>query len=391
MTPTDRLTDDHVYLLVNAVRQRLTEGASMSEILSSDLLADVDSAMRLTIAEILPTLVSETSAASGEISRIDALALRMSARGHSGLLTYIRKIGFFDLSKRIRELEVSDFGSECLLFLARDTDHSGRRVAIKVPFVDYSQPLSIDTDQLSRRRRRFLHEAAVLRKMNGTALPELVDAVIKDNPLFPRGIPPSVRGHEVFVVMQFVRGTRVDLQARQYHRDGRPCCATHLALQFGTAFLLLQQEIAARLGTAWYYTDIKPENAIASDVVRVVDAASIYSPEDETPPRRSDLYLSPEDLRRSRSTGLVPDDGYVCRSVARGVQILACNSSAVVGDALPPWAGHVSKEVCDAIDHANASPLRVDEFLRTLRALLPRVDCGHQRSGSSAKVVVNLP
>ena len=311
---------------------------------------------------------------------VDVLALRLSASGRPGLFDYILKVGAFSVGNAHRAVRLLDFGAESLVFLGEES--SGAPVAIKLPFVDFTNLAHLDLDQLLRRRRRLVHEATMLRALAGTALPAFVAEHTGHNPLFPTGIPPSLRDMEQFLVIEYVKGFRVDGLARSLHQQERACCALRLASQFAATFFDLSEAIAAQIGPEAAYTDIKPENALLQDSeIRIVDASSIVSSSKAAEPHSfsvSELYLNPIDYRQWVAGELVPNPCFIVRSVVRAVHSLVANAPLFVAEASPPWPAGALVDLGPTLD-ALAADLKIEirRAADASHALLERSACEH--------------
>jgi hypothetical protein len=344
--------------------------------------------LRRTTREQLAAVLAEVNRlrpSTGAAEPASVLAVRMGAGGHPGLLDHIQRAGPFMVGGTHRVVHLLDFGAQSLVFLGEDMNRSP--VAIKVPFVDYTDLARLDVDRLQRRRQGLLHEAEMLRTFAGTAFPRFIAEHIGQNPLFPPGLPSFLRDNERFLVLERIEGQRVDTYGRVLHRQGRPCCARRLAAQFGVAFLDLAATIIERLGANAAYTDVKPENALLhKSTVRVVDASSIAY---DSPSRGgiavSELYLDPLDRKRWVRGELLPDAGFTIRCVARCMRVLCSNAPLFVGEQSPPWSGPEDGlgATVDGLVAYDTPDLRA--AADTLRLALSQLQCVHGRGPLSVE------
>lgn len=323
--------------------------------------------------------VSQLRGNTNQQSAPDWLTLRMIASGRQALLEHIRKTGAFDLGEQYRALRLIDFGAESLIFLG-ESRIAKEKIAIKLPFVDYTDLAHLDVEQLLRRRQRLRHEAELLHKLRGSVLPAFVREYVGPNPMFPIGLPPFLRTEEQFLIMELIHGTRVDLVVRGFHKQERACCTPRLAVQFAIAFLSLAYDIERSMGPKAVYTDIKPENALVQGtIVRIVDAASIartavLGARFVT----SELYLDPVDLARFRTGTLVPDIFFTLRSLARCMRLLVSNLPMFVGQPAPEWPPHLVQSLGSVIDALLARPsIAFAEAISDFMAVLGKLQCTH--------------
>jgi hypothetical protein len=370
-----RPIDAGVFEEIVRINQELYTGTDVW-VVPDQVWQGLDDEQRMLLLAELQRIGAAPFAASAGRIQAEPHALRLVSRGFPELLARIRKLEPFQLGVRYTGLRLIDFGGESFVFRGRD-ESTGHDVVVKMSFVDFSGAARVDVEQLRRRRRRLRKEAAVLARMRGTVLPDLVDELQDQNPFFPRSFPPFLRAEEVFVVMEYIAGTRFDLHVRHLHRDGRGCCARGRTLELAIAFLDLQREIADRLGAASIYTDIKPENALVGERIRIVDASSVHLADEDGPAHVSELYLDPADHRAWAAGALRLDDGYVLRSVARCVRMLATNAPAVIGAALPPWPDATPAAFRASIDDLPGA-VTLARATTALQTLLPELACSHR-------------
>lgn len=345
-------------------------------IISKELHLQVDRVRLLRIAGELQTMRAGRHARES----VNVVALRLSARGHPGLFDYILKVGEFSVGNAHRALRLLDFGAESLVFLGEDL--RGVAVAIKIPFLDFTNLAHLDVDQLLRRRRRLAHEATMLRALPETALPAFVAEHVGRNPLFPPRMPPFLRDAEQCLVTEYVNGERIDTLARSLHQQGRGCCSLRLAAAFAATFFDLSEVIANRLGPEAVYTDIKPENALLQDSeIRIVDASSILPSSLIGDPRSlsvSALYLDPIDHRQWTAGKFVPNPAFIVRSVVRAVHSLVADAPLFVGQASPSWPPGALIDLGPALD-ALVTDLKIDlrHAADISHALVERLACEH--------------
>lgn len=311
---------------------------------------------------------------------INALALRLSASGSPELFNYIHRAGEFPVGGAYRALRLLDFGAESLVFFGEDKQ-TGTPVAIKVPFLDFTNLARLDVDQLQRRRRRLAHEAEMLRTLDSTALPAFIAELVSRNPLFPPRVPPFLRDSEQFLIIEYVDGVGVDALARFLLRHERECCALRLAAEFAATFFNLSEVITARIGSHAIYTDIKPENALLQDSgMRIVDASSIVP--DATVGLGqipvSEVYLDPADHEQWSAERLIPTPAFIARSVVRAAHALVANTPLLVAQPSPPWPPSALNDFGPTMDGivANAK-IDLRGATDTSNALLNRLACGH--------------
>jgi serine/threonine protein kinase len=316
---------------------------------------------------------------AGARGSVNLLALRLSASGRPDLFDYILKVGEISVGSAYRAVRLLDFGAESLVFLGEDI--RGAPVAIKVPFLDFTNLARLDVDQLLRRRRRLAHEANMLRTLTGTVLPAFIAEQITQNPLFPPRIPPFLRDSEQFLIIEYVNGARVDALARFLLQQKRGCCALRLAAEFATTFFNLSEIITERIGPDAAYTDIKPENALLQDSgMRIVDASSIVI-NITTEPRSfsvSEVYLDPIDHQHWTAENLVPTPAFIVRSVVRAAHALVANTPLFVAQASPSWPPVALDDFGPTMDGMAAdSKIDLRRATDTSNALLNRLVCGH--------------
>lgn len=316
---------------------------------------------------------------AGDHGLVNVLALRLSASGYPDLFDYIVRAGEFSVGNAYRMVRLLDFGAESLVCLGEDI--RGAPVAIKTPFLDFTNLAHLDVDQLLRRRQRLVHEAKMLRALTGTALPSFIAAQVTRNPLFPPRIPPFLRDSEQFLIIEYVNGARVDALARFLLQQKRACCALRLAAEFTATFFNLSEVIAARIGSDAAYTDIKPENALLQDSgMRIVDASSIVT-NIKTEPRSfsvSEVYLDPIDHRHWTGGSLVPTPAFIVRSVVRAAHALVDNTPLFVAQASPTWPPNALIDFGPTMDDLAAdSKIDLRRATDTSNALLSRLACEH--------------
>jgi hypothetical protein len=310
------------------------------------------------------------------------LALRLSASGRPDLFDYIHKAGEFPLGEAYRAIRLHDFGAESLVFFGEDT--SGTPVAIKAPFLDFTNLARLDVDQLLRRRHRLAHEADMLRALNGTAFPSFIAEQVTQNPLFPPRIPPFLRDSEQFLIVEYVEGIRADTLARFLLQQKRECCALRLASEFAMTFFNLSETIAERIGVDAAYTDIKPENVLLQDSgMRIVDASSIVT-NIATEPRLfsvSEAYLNPIDHQHWAAGCLVPTPAFIVRSVVRAAHALVATTPLFVAQASPSWPPCALADFGPTMDGMAAdSQIDLRSAADISNALLNRLACEHGTS-----------
>jgi len=316
---------------------------------------------------------------AGSPEKVDVLNLRLSARGYPGLFDYILKAGAFSVGNSHRAVRLLDFGAESLVFFGEN--RAGVPVAIKIPFLDFTNLGHLAVDQLLRRRRRLVHEGNMLRALEGTAFPRFIASHVGHNFFFPSRIPSFLSDSEQFLVIEYVKGLRVDALARLLHKHNRGCCVLHLAVKFAATFFDLSEEIAVRIGPKSVYTDIKPENALVQETeIRIVDASSII-PGDLTEPSSfsvSEAYLDPIDHQKWKIGKLVPQPAYVVRSVVRIVRALVANTTLFVGQPSPAWPSDVPVDPASTLNSL-ATDLKIDlrRAAEVSHALLERLTCQH--------------
>ncbi|HEY4641690.1 MAG TPA: hypothetical protein VII75_10125 [Thermoanaerobaculia bacterium] len=325
------------------------------------------------LARVLARLRKQASGASTQ----PLLALRLSARKRPHLFSYLQRMGRFAVES-YRTIRLLDFGSESLIFLSEDI--SGNLVAIKLPFIDFTDLARIDVQQVRRRRNRLAREAETLARLDRTALPRLIASWQGINPLFPSALPPFLREQERFLALEYLPGARVDACASALRRIGRSCCVTRLAVAFVEAFVDLSLDIQARLGAGVLYTDIKPENGIVQPGgIRIVDASSIVEINAATRNLPiSELYLHPVDHREWLAGRLLPSSGFILRTAVRAARSLVDAGTLFVGEDLPSWPQTVRGDVVDIFDSlASIDDSSLEEASAILGDLMERASCDH--------------
>jgi hypothetical protein len=323
-----------------------------------------------------------TASATGAV---DVLALRLAASGRPVLLNYIRSIGEFPLTSAHRVTHLIDFGAESLVFAGQN--NNGNRVAIKIPFLDFTNLAKLDVEQLLRRRRRLVHEGRMLRAMSDTFFPAFISEYITRNPFFPSRIPPFLRDSEQFLVLEYLNGIRVDAVARILHEQKRECCVLRLTAKFAATFFQLSMEIPKRIELKATYTDIKPENALLQDSeLRIVDASSIVFPSMDDEERSfcvSEAYLDPIDHFQWRNGSLALTPALTIRSVVRCAHRLAANMPLLQGQANPPWPMSALSALGPTLDALSSThDADLGRCADVCQELLHRLTCNHG-SGSS--------
>jgi hypothetical protein len=318
-------------------------------------------------------------ARAGARAPVNVLALRLSASGSPDLFDYILRAGEFPVGDSYCAVRLLDFGAESLVFFGEDK--GGAPVAIKVPFLDFTNLASLDVEQLQRRRRRLAHEAEMLRALDGTAFPAFIAEQVARNPLFPPRIPPFLRDSEQFLIIEYVNGMGVDVLARLLLRQGRECCTLRLAAEFAATFFNLSEAIAAHIGPDAAYTDIKPENALLQDSgMRIVDASSIVTGVATAPGHLavSEVYLDPIDQEHWSAGNLVPTHAFIVRSVVRAAHALVANTPLFVAQPSPPWPPSALGDFGPTMDGL-AADAKIDlrRAADTSNALLNRLGCEH--------------
>ena len=328
--------------------------------------------------EMVPVELNRLSSRDDITQPAGLLALRMAARGYGKLFDHIKHVGTFSIGEKYKILNLLDFGSQSLLFSGEDFNQSS--IAIKLPFVDYTNLAYLDVDQLKRRRERLVHEAEILKICRGTAFPEFITEQLGPNPFFPLGFPSFLRDNERFLIVEKIDGIRVDSYARTLHCENRLCCARRLAVQFGIAFLAHAAEIVKRIGPYAIYTDIKPENAlIKASTIRIVDASSIMTDHgNESSMAITKLYLDPLDYERQTRGELLPDSAFTIRSVARCMRMLVTNEPLLVGKCSSPWSDDSEGDLGRIVEELLAveSP-DLSASVDILRKLLCQLACPH--------------
>jgi hypothetical protein len=95
-------------------------------------------------------------------------------------------------------------------------------------------------------------------------------------------------------------------------------------------------------------------------------------------PRVSELYLDPIDLERWRAGALVPDAGFLVRSLARSVRALVSNLPMFVGQTGPAWPEETEGVVRRTFDALAASPEpNRREAAAAIQALAEEFVCPH--------------
>lgn len=218
--------------------------------------------------------------------------LRLVAQGSEELFWRLVGLRNLVLSGRYKILELVAVGGQGVVYRGKDLRNSSQPVALKMPSLPYHDPVRFGRNEIDSARQHIRREALLLRKLRGSPMPAYVDLVKAENPLLDSRHPASLRKKEAFLVMEFIKGTPLDLYViRRYlsRRDSRKRLESFIFRIVGQLTDFFGDLTEKRL----FYTDIDPSNMIITgrrQRLRILDAGSIWQPGEEEIPVRPAFF-----------------------------------------------------------------------------------------------------
>ena len=342
------------------------------------------------------------------------MKLKLEAQMLSGLYDRLISMKGFCLRKTYTLRWLFDAGGQGILYLAEDVRHDGTQVLIKMPFLHYHRQAYLNLEIIEQARRSILWEAYMLVLFPGTILPEPYDFFEDVNPLYDPAWSAEITNHELYLVMEFIRGYSLEEETYRHHSAQAVNYEVLESLAWNVAC-----EVLNLFQTIWeqgqfLYTDLRPQNIMLAHhddrrgtagwqrrvtllespekplppckvdtPVRVIDAGSIVK-------RREDLRMFPyhpayipSAFHQSNAKGefLLPDPGFVIYTLGKTLFQLLTNREPLPAhdpDFNEPILRNYSPPLLDVLRGMIAGDYSAFEGLRSIAGqyLKPSISTG---------------
>jgi len=258
--------------------------------------------------------------------------------GFDGLYETLQKLKGIVLNDQYCLRELYSVGGQNIYWLVDDLSNPELNLLACMVFLPYHRPAYISNEEIIKTRHRSEREAKILNQLGGNCTPKFHELIYEHNPI--HSIERDV-GKEPFVIMEYIKGTTVDVWAKSLHLIGIQKQRDEALVLFALSIVETAANFFLELfNLGFLYADFNPRNLMKSASlndcpIRILDVGSIipstFSPNISVP--YTEAYIPP-DFLSSYQKGIKkwPTFDYLAYTLGKTLWHVLTNQYPMIGE-----------------------------------------------------------